>query len=64
VRVQRVGWRSGGRVEDYADLRSWGLTREQAAVRLGVTMRTVLRYDAALREAVRADCEPEPEEAA
>ena len=25
------------RLEDYADLRSWGLTRRQAAERMGVT---------------------------
>jgi hypothetical protein len=33
-----------GRVEDYAELRSWGLTRAQAAERLGVSYRTAMRY--------------------
>lgn len=36
-------------LEDYSDLRSWGLTRRQAAERMGVTPRTVERYEAALR---------------
>ena len=39
-----------GRIEDYLELRSWGLTRRQAAERLGVTIRTTQRYDAALRQ--------------
>jgi hypothetical protein len=38
------------RVEDYAELRSWGLTRREAAARLGVTLRTLDRYDADLRQ--------------
>jgi hypothetical protein len=38
------------RVEDYAELRSWGLTRPEAAARLGVTLRTADRYDAELRQ--------------
>jgi hypothetical protein len=38
-----------GRIEDYAELRSWGLTRRQAAARLGVTLRTLDRYDADLK---------------
>lgn len=37
-------------LEDYSDLRSWGLTRHQAAERMGVTARTIERYEAALRE--------------
>ena len=36
-------------LEDYADLRSWGLTRRQAAERMHVTRRTIERYEAALR---------------
>ena len=39
-----------GRREDYQELRSWGESREQAAGRIGVTERTVWRYDRALRE--------------
>jgi hypothetical protein len=38
-----------GRIEDYQELRSWGLTRREAAERLGVTLRTVDRYDADLK---------------
>ena len=50
-RVQVAGWRSDGRVEDYAELRSWGLTRQESAARLGVTIRSALRYEARLRDA-------------
>lgn len=39
-----------GRLEDYAELRSWGLTRRQAAERMGVTLRTAERYEATLRQ--------------
>jgi hypothetical protein len=39
-----------GRIEDYAELRSWGLSRREAAARLGVTLRTLDRYDADLRQ--------------
>jgi hypothetical protein len=39
-----------GRREDFAELRSWGLTIGQAAERLGVTIRTGHRYAAALRQ--------------
>lgn len=38
------------RVEDYADLLSFGLTREEAAARLRVTVRSTYRYDRALNE--------------
>ena len=38
------------RVEDYAELRSWGLTRVQAAQRLGVCERTAWRYEAGQRQ--------------
>ena len=38
-----------GRIEDFVELRSWGVSREEAARRLGVSLRTVERYDAALR---------------
>lgn len=37
-------------LEDYADLRSWGLTRRQAAERMHVSLRTAERYEAALRQ--------------
>jgi hypothetical protein len=40
---------AGGRAEDYADLRSWGLSPAEVALRLGVTRRTVQRWDAAAR---------------
>jgi hypothetical protein len=43
---QRVGSSSAGRVESYAELRSWGLSRAEAAARIGVTRRTVERYEA------------------
>lgn len=54
-RVQTAGWRSSGRVEDYAWLReSEGLSRQGAAARLGVTIRSALRYEARLRDATSA----------
>ncbi|MEU6709937.1 hypothetical protein ABZ897_00545 [Nonomuraea sp. NPDC046802] len=43
-----------GRREDYSELRSWGETREQAAVRLDVCEETTRRYDRALRKQVSA----------
>ena len=63
-RVQVTGWRSDGRVEDYTELRSWGLTRQEAAARLGVTIRSVLRYEARLRDAGAAGWPVERMEAA
>ena len=42
------------RVEDYAELRGWRETREQAAARLGVTERAAQRYERRLREQVSA----------
>lgn len=42
--------RREARLEDYSDLRSWGLTRRQAADRMNITLRTADRYEAALRE--------------
>lgn len=42
------------RVEDYAELRAWRETREQAAARLGVCDETTRRYDRALRKQVSA----------
>lgn len=39
-----------GRLEDYAELRIWGLSRRQAAERMGVSLRTAERYEAALRQ--------------
>lgn len=38
------------RLEDYAELRSWGEPMRAAAGRLGVSFRTVQRYEAALKE--------------
>lgn len=49
-RVQVVGRSAAGRLEDYAELRSWGLTLAEAATRMQVTRRTVQRYEAALRD--------------
>lgn len=40
------------RVEDYAELRSWGLTRQAAADRLGLSIRTLQRYDQRLKAGV------------
>jgi hypothetical protein len=37
------------RLEDFRELRQLGETREMAATRLGVSVRTVERYEAALR---------------
>jgi len=34
------------RMEDYLDLREMGLTRQAAAMRLGVTVRTTYKYEA------------------
>jgi hypothetical protein len=48
-----------GRLESYAELRGWGLTRRQAATRLGVTPRTAERYEAALRAACPVTTIPE-----
>lgn len=39
-----------GRIEDYAELRSWGEPPERAAERLRVSFRTVQRYEAELRD--------------
>lgn len=41
---------AGARIEDYMFLRRHGLSRAEAALRLGVTRRTITRYDAALRK--------------
>lgn len=38
-----------GRLEDYLELRSWGVDDDEAAARLGVTTRTLTRYKAHLR---------------
>ena len=47
-------WPTGpraGRVEDYGELRAMGVSREEAAARVGgVCSRTVERYEAALRD--------------
>ena len=42
------------RVEDYLELRSWGLSDAQAAPRLGVSRRTLDRYKRHLRETAGA----------
>jgi hypothetical protein len=42
-----------GRLEDYAELRSWGLPLEDAAERVGVRRGTAERYDADLRRTGR-----------
>jgi hypothetical protein len=41
--------RRPGRLEDFRELRQLGETREMAATRLGVSVRTIERYEAALR---------------
>lgn len=38
-----------GRLEDYLELKSWGVPDDEAARRLGVTTRTLQRYEAHLR---------------
>jgi hypothetical protein len=47
---QRPGRRPGtpSRLEDFAELASWGLTHAAAAQRLGVSIRTIERYATAL----------------
>jgi hypothetical protein len=44
-----AAWRAivEGRREDYADLRAWGISVEEAAARLGVHVRTAWRYERA-----------------
>ncbi len=51
LRIARLarGERKNARMEDYAELRWWGLTQAQAAARLGVSERTAQRYEAELR---------------
>lgn len=44
------GGRGASQLDDYEFLQSWGYTREQCAGRLGVTKRTIERYEARLRE--------------
>lgn len=39
-----------GRIEDYAELRSWGVADSEAAQRLGVSPRTLQRYKSSQRE--------------
>lgn len=39
------------RLEDYAELRDMGVSRAEAATRLGVSLRTAERYEADLRNA-------------
>lgn len=40
-----------GRLEDYSELRSWGVSVKDAARRTGVTERTAWRYEAVRRAA-------------
>ena len=42
--------RGQARLEDYVELRSWGLTRREAADRLDVTDRTTVRWHRRLRD--------------
>lgn len=39
------------RMEDYFELRSWGESREDAALRLRISTRTAERYERELRQA-------------
>ena len=43
--------RKADRLEDYLELRSWGVTRQEAAARIGVCLKTIERYDAEIRSA-------------
>lgn len=54
VKAAMRAWqrRRDDRLEDYAEMRSWGETREQAAARLGVTEQTAKQYERMLREQV------------
>ena len=45
-----AGGRGSSQLDDYEFLRSWGSTRDECASRLGVTKRTIGRYEAQLRE--------------
>ncbi|MFF4412145.1 hypothetical protein ACFYY8_06400 [Streptosporangium sp. NPDC001559] len=38
-----------GRVQDYAELLTWGLSQREATARLGICRRTAERYNAALK---------------
>jgi hypothetical protein len=50
----RTGGPCADRIEDYLDLRMWGLSKQQAAERLGVTLRTIWRYEHRLRQELAA----------
>lgn len=50
----RAGGREG-RIEDYLELLSWGYTREHAAERMGLCLRTIDRYDALLKQQAEAE---------
>ncbi|MFB4265374.1 hypothetical protein [Nonomuraea sp. GTA35] len=52
--VAAVRANAEGRREDYAELRSWGASRTQAAARLGIHMETVRRYERLLGQEVAA----------
>jgi len=45
---------AAGRIEDYQWLKRQGLSAAEAAVRLGLTRRTLLRYNARLRGSTEA----------
>jgi hypothetical protein len=45
-----AGGRYSSQLDDYEFLRSWGCSRDECATRLGVTKRTIGRYEAQLRE--------------
>lgn len=47
--MRLVSPRVAGRIEDYVELRSWGVRREEARQRLGVTDRTISRWHTHLR---------------
>lgn len=44
------GGRGSSQLDDYEFLRSWGCSRDECMTRLGVTKRTIGRYEARLRE--------------
>jgi hypothetical protein len=49
--LEDFGYTRASRIEDYAFLRAGGQSAEAARARVGVSERTALRYEAALREA-------------
>lgn len=53
--MRLISPRVAGRIEDYVELRSWGLSRAEARERVGVTDRTVSRWHTHLRAQGRRD---------